>query len=73
MKIWTILSVFDTISAGRHVEEPGTPVSDNYYADLPTTFACTLGPRVQNAWKMYPMLGIARRILIISSMASNQL
>ena len=39
-------------------------------ADLPTIFACTLGPRVQNAWKMYPMLGIARRIL--SSRASNQ-
>ena len=39
-------------------------------ADLPTIFACTLGPRVQNAWKMYPMLGIERRIL--SSRASNQ-
>ena len=38
--------------------------------DLPTIFACMLGPRVQNAWKMYPMLGIARRIL--SSRASNQ-
>ena len=39
-------------------------------ADLPTIFACMLGPRVQNTWKMYPMLGIARRIL--SSRAFNQ-
>ena len=45
-------------------------IACSLYSDLPTIFACTLGPRVQNAWKMYPMLGLARRIL--SSRASNQ-